>query len=178
MVNKFSLNEKTIAVWRTRGAIPDKYSKTDAPVNKVSTLQDKRTAQRIIEVLSNDKLNIRKIGELCGIEANRMQDIRRGKTYITEEELLELKKVINRLKLSTAKSIACIGNRMRVGSASFNDLFTFSKLEEIKLFIVLKQDKQKYESLKWAATNKTELSAPVAAYVRDCLDILILELNL
>lgn len=178
VVDKFSLSEKTIAVWRMRGAIPNKYAKPDIPIKKVEGLKDNRKAERLVEVLNNDKLNVRKLGELCGIDENRIQDIRRGKTFITESELTELSKAINRLKIDTAKALSALSNRMRIGSSSLFDVFKLVHREEIKLFIVMKQDRANCNAVKYASDNKTDLSAPVCSYLRDCLDILLLELNL
>jgi hypothetical protein len=104
IIKKFNLDEKTVKVWRTRGKIPDRYADSDYKVEKrITGNADKVTAERILSIIQSNEINASTITELAGI-AN-MVDIQRGKSTLTEEQLISIKKEINRLKVDIKNAL-------------------------------------------------------------------------
>ena len=107
IVEKFNLDEKTIRVWKTRGSIPDKYSKLEAPIKKIESGHDIQTQKNIIRVLkrNDSKINVTNLARLADVNTQRLTDIAREKSGLfTQDELLALKKAINILRIE-AKEI-------------------------------------------------------------------------
>lgn len=103
IVEKFNLDKKTVAVWRTRNKIPDKYANADFKIRvPISERADMIKAERVISILKMDEINTPTIQEL--VKAPLM-DIVRAKSTFTVEELISTAKEISRLKIDVVRLI-------------------------------------------------------------------------
>lgn len=82
---KHNLKRGVKKVWKTRGTIPAIYLRDKAPAKKTSARD--ADAQRIIEILNRDEIASTKFRGL-GLRAS---DIARGKSTLTEQEVLDFK---------------------------------------------------------------------------------------
>lgn len=96
IIQRFGLAAKTLKVWKTRGAIPDKYFTESGEIKK--ELDDepanKHEVQRFRAILEGGKLNL----AAFTIDRNRLNDIQRGKAAVRKSEYLQFKKEVVQLK--------------------------------------------------------------------------------
>jgi hypothetical protein len=173
IIEKYGLSEQTIKVWKTRGKIPDKYADPEyAPLRKVEDLKGKRELERIKEILSSPKLNNTEIARLSGIEMERFKDWKAGRTFIPPEGLIELKKIINRLRIDGARALNDLTRQPPDFSVQVKN---YLNREEILLFPLLKGQKIHYERI---SRGRQIIPYDTTIHVRDCLSIFLLELNI
>jgi hypothetical protein len=110
VAEKFGLDDKTIRVWKTRNSIPDRYFKEDyqhrEKMDKSGKIEQLKV-NRLIEVLSNPKLQTIAICKIAGItqkwlmnELTRSVDKRDGKVvYLSDTEYLSISNEIKKLRL-------------------------------------------------------------------------------
>lgn len=103
IVQKHGLSEKTLAVWRSRNKIPDKYANEGFEKRQSLTRKDTQSYNRLLEVLSLKGLNKTAIAEISGISPQTLIDVRRKEYKLSEQQLIALKSTINQLKIDIAK---------------------------------------------------------------------------
>lgn len=166
IIEKFNLDEKTVKVWKTRGKIPDKYAEADYKVEKrITGNADKVTADRILSIIKSDEINASTLSELAGI-AN-MVDIQRGKSTLTESQLISLKKEINRLKVDIKKAL--------------NQEYLFKKIivdKRIKYYPILRYSltDSEIKQLIWQA-EKSFIERDLLQRAKDSFIVFLLKLN-
>lgn len=98
-------------VWKTRGAIPNKYLDDSKLVRKrvldLAPVEEKRQ-DRLALVLGSEKLYSHKIWELSGLPAQKwmVTDFIRGKVMLTEAERLQLTTEIQKLRAEVRNGLA------------------------------------------------------------------------
>lgn len=97
IVSDFNLSKKTIATWKKRGAIPDRYS-SKVPGLKELTALEIVQFDKIKRAFSSSKLNKSVIAQASSISPSRMNDCLRGKSHLYQHELIALKKTINEVR--------------------------------------------------------------------------------
>jgi len=91
IIEKFHLDQKTKRVWKTRGAIPDKYANREysPPVNKVVSTE----VMRMREILALPEIASTKFAF-----DKRGRDILTGEARITEDEVIQFKSEVSQLR--------------------------------------------------------------------------------
>jgi hypothetical protein len=103
IVEKFNLNKSTIAVWRTRNKIPDKYSDPNfLPRIAITDRIDLLKSERVKSVLKMKEINT---PVMQGLINAPISDIIADKSTFTKEELTLSAKEINRIKIDVVKMI-------------------------------------------------------------------------
>lgn len=106
LIKKFSLSLTTNKVWKSRGAIPDKYLQEDYTPRVVSDLSSaqKITLDRVLSIFKGEELNAKTIEELCGFRQAFFSDLARSRTSISNTELNKIVVELQRLKLDIKKA--------------------------------------------------------------------------
>ncbi|SPY23626.1 Uncharacterised protein [Odoribacter splanchnicus] len=129
IIDKYNLSEKTLRVWKSRGHIPEQYSREEyKKVNPISESADKIIQERIISVLNMPEINRRTVIKLANCDITRVNGVCAHKNTFTKEEMFSLEKEIKRLRLDILKY-----------TENFSE--SFLKLvgdKRLKLFVVLK----------------------------------------
>lgn len=103
IIRKHNLSDTTLRVWKTRGSIPDKYSKEDYVKREtISSRADKIISKRVCNILLMSEINTAVISEI--INCPELNDIVRGKNSFSGPELLSAIKEIKRLKIDVLKT--------------------------------------------------------------------------
>ena len=97
IINKYNLSPNTMKVWRTRGAIPDKYNNPEyTPTEKVSKA-DNVILARLAELNSRGYINFSVLCDVAKVNKQIIYDAMRMKGRIVRNNLdkivLELKKL-------------------------------------------------------------------------------------
>ena len=72
IISRFGLDEKTLKVWRTRGAIPEKYFREGFEIKeKAKGERNEQLVRDVMRILSFKKINMASIFRLAGIEEIR-----------------------------------------------------------------------------------------------------------
>lgn len=120
IVEKYNLSDKTVKVWRSRNAIPDKYADENyKPAPEVSKA-DRIILNRIKELKESGCINLTVLAELSGMDVTRLKDAVSGKGRIRKDELekvvMELKKlkvfINNHLQNSPGKLKRLLENKL------------------------------------------------------------------
>lgn len=120
IINKYNLSPNTMKVWRTRGAIPDKYNNPEyTPTEKVSKA-DNVILARLAELNSRGYINFSVLCDVAKVNKQIIYDAMRMKGRIVRNNLdkivLELKKlrvfIKNNLQNSPLKLKALLDNKM------------------------------------------------------------------
>lgn len=167
VVDRFSLDEKTIAVWRHRGKIPDKYAKLEPEkTGTISGNADKIIAQRIIDILKSEDINRATIKNLSGVL--NLHDIVAKKSTFTESGLISVKKEINRLKIDVVKSV----NSERLLSKLLSD-------KRIKYYSILRYSMSDDEIKRIAyQAKKSTIDKNLLLKAKDAFAVFALKLNM
>lgn len=104
IIERLSLSDKTLRVWKLRGSIPDKYANAEYKLPVSLDKAGKIIQKRILAVLNSNLINSKVICSLTGVVYQRYTDVNRGKAAFTPDEILALKKEINRLKILIVKT--------------------------------------------------------------------------
>lgn len=104
LAERFNISEATVKSWRHRGSIPDKYGNPEfvkpvAPDKAKSIVSD-----RILSLLSDGLINITLLCKLSDIGSQKFADVKRGKTVFSEQEIIAMKREINRARILIAKT--------------------------------------------------------------------------
>ncbi len=104
IIDKYNLSQTTLKVWKSRGSIPDRYTKEDYKM-AIPVLEkgDKIMQDRLISILNMPELNRKTIIQLAGCNAIRVNGVCLHKSTFTKEEIFALQKEIKRLRLDILK---------------------------------------------------------------------------
>lgn len=109
IIEKFSLSEKTLPVWRNRGSIPDKYSKANYVKQAVITSKKDLIMQnRISLLIKSKKIETGVLNDLCGLRTGKLTDVALGKSTFSEEDIIRVKAEIIKLKNKTKKALEAL----------------------------------------------------------------------
>lgn len=114
IIQRFGLAATTLNVWKTRGAIPDKYFTKSGEIKKeLDEPANKHEVQRFRAILEGGKLNL----AAFTIDRNRLSDIQRGKAAVRKSEYLQFKKEVLQLKNKLRAVVEAKGFDTKVSAA-------------------------------------------------------------
>lgn len=97
IVQEYGLAANTVKVWNARGTIPKKYLEGTA-IKKLGKISP-REMDRMVEVLSNPKINLNQFFKNCStIKVTDYYDYVKIGSHIDRVQYLEIKKVLNKLR--------------------------------------------------------------------------------
>lgn len=148
IINKYDLSPDTMKVWRTRGAIPDRYGNPNYKPTKKMSKADKVVVARLAEVIGRGYINFSVLCEIARADKQAVYDAMRGKGRVSRDDLdklvLELKRlrvfIKNNLVNSPAKLKALLDNK-------------------ILKFYVINGDDNWAKSMYWAMSNGNDIAA-------------------
>ena len=127
-IEKFGLDQKTYLVWKTRKSIPDRYFKEDyqhrEKMGKTGTIEQLKV-NRLIDVLSNAKINTQSIFKIAGItqkwlmlEMSRSAESRQSKiVYLSDAEYLSISNEIKKLRLEIKEILEGVESGSSMGTS-------------------------------------------------------------
>lgn len=105
IIKTHNLSEKTLRVWKNRGAIPDKYSNPYYKAKKPPSEKDKIWVNRCVEVLKLPELNIKTFTDLAGVEYYSFHDSIKGKAQVGIENWIKIRKELNSFRVQIKKHL-------------------------------------------------------------------------
>lgn len=148
IVNKYNLSPTTMKVWRTRGAIPDKYNNPEyTPIEKASKA-DKVILARLAELNSRGYINFSVLCDVAKVNKQIIYDAMRMKGRIVSNEL-------DKIVLELKKLRVFIKNNLVNSPAKLKALFDNKMLK----FYVINGDDNWAKSMYWAMSNGNDIAA-------------------
>lgn len=146
IVEKYNLSPTTMNVWRTRGAIPDKYTNPEYTPTEKASKADKVILARLAELNNRGYINFTVLCDVAKVNKQVIYDAMRMKGRINRDDLdkivLELKKlrvfIKNNLVNSPAKLKALFGCKM------------------LKFYVINGNDNWA-KSMYWAMSNENDI---------------------
>ena len=152
IISRFNLDEKTLKVWKSRNAIPDKYFHEGFEIKpKAEGERDEQGWRDIQRILGYGKINIKSIARLMNID--RVADIMYKNIIPTKDEVLAFKKGIKLLRIE-AIEIVSLFNQNRVSEIAWKKLKAFLSRKEIKS-VVLFNDRVGNKMLDWTLGKRS-----------------------
>lgn len=98
LVKEYGLGAHTLAVWKNRGTIPNRY--LDGTAFKRKGKITRREMDRLVRVLKSDKINLNRFFENCKtIKVTDYYDYVKIGACIDRVQYIEIKKVLNTLRV-------------------------------------------------------------------------------
>lgn len=88
---RYGLSDTTLRVWKTRGAIPDKYA---GEVDTSNTVKG-GLQKRVIDALTDPRINTKQV---TSVDYQKIFDVRRGGSSLTENQVKEIRREITALR--------------------------------------------------------------------------------
>jgi len=172
IIDRFGLNAKTLSVWSYRGKIPDKYFKEGyKPPQKTESESQLQLLRDLKKILNCDSINKSAMARQCKIKEQKLPDFLLGKTVLTDDESLSLKKAINKIRLEVRSILDDLSvNRLKSEQTQkkIKDLYN---RKEIHFYSVMKKDDEVYSKINAAVINRrvfpTEYCSTIEKYLFD-----------
>ena len=156
IIEKYELSPTTMKVWRTRGAIPDRYSNPEYTPTEKASRADNIILARLAELNSRGYINFSVLCDVAKVNKQIIYDAMRMKGRIVRSDLdklvLELKRlrvfIKNNLVNSPAKLKALLDNK-------------------ILKFYVINGDDNWAKSMYWAMSNGNDIAAADFSKLQD-----------
>lgn len=153
IVEKLGISEKTIQVWKSRGAIPNRYADENYTPTRKKTSADEIKLQRIRDILKSEVFNMQVVTELSGVAYPKLADALRGKGRISTDDI---DKVVNEIK----KLKSFVRNK-----ANADDVKSLFKSRALKFYVINGKDD-------WAKSMYYALSKNNDIYRNDKLKLI------
>lgn len=180
IILKYSLKANAMQVWKNRGKIPDQYADANYTPRSDLTDHDRKELGRLIRVLKNEKIYALVIARQEAIPYSRIRDAMRlqsDKRYVPmrPENILQLKKNVQELRISVKKVVESLQNKERFGDKARVDvtkLLSDARLNEMGILCagVVYNRHMGRRSLKSTIFEDWEVSE-----IRDKLSVFLLE---
>ena len=156
IIEKYSLNDKTIRVWRSRNAIPDKYAREDYN-KRITTKAGDIRHDHLMDLLKTGMLNRTVLSGLTNIPLYKINDAVAGKARLSDSDVQKCKIEIKRVKIEIAKTFErfhplqlkrLFNNPLLVYTKIIGDKMIFSKVSYLRLKNNSEPDKLLWQQVK------------------------------
>lgn len=130
IAQKFQINEKTIRVWKSRNAIPDKYFKDDFKLRETTKAGDVKH-NRFVYLLNSGTINMKVLSDLAGLKSSVLQDALRGKVRLSDGDLQSCTTELKKLKIDIARTFESL-SPLKLKHLCNNPLIVYTKVLEDK----------------------------------------------
>ena len=169
IISRFNLDEKTLKVWKSRNAIPDKYFRESFEIKpKAEGERDEQTIRDIKRIFGYGKINALSVERLIGAEEYRIRGILDKNLIPTKDEVLALKKAIKQLRIE-AIQVLSLFNQFHVSEMAWKKLKAFLSRSEIKLFVLIGNKATAKKISDWTLGKR---STPPSEYQNDIVQSL------
>lgn len=148
IIEKYELSPTTMKVWRTRGAIPDKYNNPEyTPIEKASKA-DKVILARLAELNSRGYINFSVLCDVAKVNKQVIYDAMRMKGRIDRNDLDKIVLELKRLRVFIKNNL--VNSPMKLRSLFDN--------KTLKFYVVNGKDEWA-KSMYWAMSNGNDIAA-------------------
>ena len=157
-IEHFNLDPNTLNVWRSRGAIPDKYGKDVLP-EKASGEADEQFIRELKRINKVGKINMQPLSRLVKVDPQRIASILSDTgARANKDELLAVKKGIQMLRIE-AKEIVSLFNRQGDSEIAATKLKKFLTRTEIKSYCLFENKQTGKYMADWILGKRSILPA-------------------
>jgi len=149
IIQKFNLSPTTLKVWKTRGKIPERYSIENFKIRKRPLDEyNISLSNNIKKILEYGKINISSLCRLTKLQYNTLSAFIYKTGFLTDEELLNIKKAINQMRIEVRSILNDLNLTYTVNyslpSHIEAKIVSFLKREEICMFLFFERNKEIY----------------------------------
>lgn len=148
IVEKYNLSPTTMNVWRTRGAIPDKYNNPEYTPTEKTGKADKVILARIAELNSRGYINFSALCDVAKVNKQGIYDAMRMKGRIDRNDLDKLVLELKRLRVFIKNNL--VNSPMKLRSLFDN--------KTLKFYVINGKDEWA-KSMYWAMSNGNDIAA-------------------
>ena len=133
------------------------------------------THDRLISVISSEKLNKTSFLTFAGIPVNKVAEVKKGKTKLTDEQIIALKSEINKFRIELKTLIADLEKFKTTSSITETKFRKFIDKKYIKPAVVFNKDT--YSKFDGWKLKRRGFPDEVKQQIIDSLSLLIIETN-
>lgn len=156
IIGRCGLSPATMKVWRTRGAIPDKYNNPEYTPTEKASRADNIILARLTELNSRGYINLSVLCNVSKVNKQRIYDAMRMKGRVDRSEL-------DKIVLELKKLRVFIKNNLVNSPAKLKALFDNKMLK----FYVINGDDNWAKSMYWAMSNGNDIAADDFSKLQD-----------
>ncbi len=168
IAKKFSLAESTIAVWKTRGNIPDRYFKDDY---KKSDKIKSRVQDKLLSILRSEKLNLVAFANRSGVAHVKVRDVLAEKSSFFEHEFTAMKVALNTIRVDAKKHVEAF----RKGRLTDREAESFKKFLNDNPELVIMKIFKEHKLIDWRNGKPVAMRPDDYRKAVDNLAVFILE---
>lgn len=174
LIEKHGLAKGTIATWRKRDSIPEKYAGEIPAMLGMNEAQQQQAAN-MLRGLKAGKLNIASVCRHSKIEEKRMRDIMREKSKFAEPDFLSLKRTVNTVRNDAKNILSQLGTRNTANEQTIKAIEKLLKREEINLLVLLNRDRELYNKFDGWIAGRRSFPADYLNHLKSALLIFLTE---
>ncbi len=165
LIEQHNLSPKTLNVWRTRNAIPNKYDKKfiKRETGKAGDIKH----ERFVTLLNKKSLNLNVFADLVGIERNKFSDAMRD-IRLSDADLLKCIVEIKRLKLQIRECYETF-SPIKLKKLFNNKLIIFTKVVD---------NRQLTDKISYVRNGKSEADRNLFNQTKDFYFMFAVSLNI
>lgn len=148
IIEKYELSPTTMKVWRTRGAIPDKYNNPEYTPTEKASKADKVILARLAELNSRGYINFSVLCDVAKVNKQIIYDAMRMKGRIDRSDLDKLVLELKRLRVFIKNNL--VNSPMKLRSLFDN--------KTLKFYVINGKDEWA-KSMYWSMSNGNDIAA-------------------
>lgn len=156
IVEKYNLSPTTMNVWRTRGAIPDKYNNPEYTPTEKASKADNVILARLAELNSRGYINFSVLCDVAKVNKQIIYDAMRMKGRIDRNDLDKLVLELKRLRVFIKNNL--VNSPMKLRSLFDNKI--------LKFYVINGKDEWA-KSIYWAMSNGNDIAAADFSKLQD-----------
>ena len=175
--NKYGLNQRTVAVWQSRGTIPNKYLNESFAPRRRLTRQEFDQQYRLNKVLKLDKISCRSLATACDLPYHTLVNAMNNKADYAPEVLGTIRQHLNNLRLEIDRVVTEIQKNSFISDLISNDLRKILTREELILRNILgfyDEEVEENRVYDWRAKKQT-ITDQLKRRIADKLAAFVLE---
>lgn len=174
---KYNLPAATVATWKHRGSIPNKYFK-EMPGKAANEAQIKEF-DKIVKAFSYGKLNKAEIAKTAGLTSFRIVDLLRKKTKPYENELIAIKKAVNESRNEVKNFLTESAKTKTVTQSAEKRFREILDDKRIVIFKVLDQNREIWAKVDgWKRGARQNFPQEVLEQIKSAFLIFLTETNI
>lgn len=148
IIERYGLSPTAMKVWRTRGAIPNKYNNPGYTPTEKASKADKVILARLAEVIGRGYINFSVLCEIARADKQAVYDAMRGKGRVSRNDLNKVVLELKRLRVFVKNNLVNDPSKLKA----------LWENKELRFYVINGKDNWA-KSMYWAMSNGNDIPA-------------------
>jgi len=142
---------------------------------KIATANDMQQLKNIVRAIKTEKLKAAALCRLAGLSDDALKDTLRGKSVLSYENFLSVKKAINIIRNDVKAVLQEIGQRKIMQERTIEQIKQLFQREEVAWFVVLERNREQRNKFDGWLNGRRSFPTESIDFLKSCLLILVTE---